>query len=286
MASEEPHISRAVPSTPGLLTPDTNPATSSSDTSRAAFTQGTTGGLGLPPQAPPGFPARPLVTPGPQAHERLLKPPYATEQTREGELLKGDITPESSVSVIKLMCAEAMKQAAIAAANQLHEGDPVAATLAVNEALKEALAANLFPAYSTPGSDRPKSKIAQEAVLEGITGGRGLSDDDKQKGLLYKRAKLLPAFPGSRCRNEPDLWEEWWEKAYAIKRCTNCDDTFLAYMIKEHASKESELYQTLEHLKHTDGSLDAAGLEGVKALMTEDFAPTGHLMMSRSRERE
>ena len=127
--------------------------------------------------------------------------------------------------------------------------------------------------------------MAQEAVLEGLTGGRGLSDYDKDKGMLYKRAKLLPEFPGSRCKNEPDLWEDWWEKAYAIQTTLSCEDIFLAYMIKENAKKDTELYQTLEHLKHTDGSLDAAGLAGVKKLMEEDFAPSGHLMMARSRDR-
>ena len=218
MATDDQHVSQKVPSTPGLSTPDTNPAASPSDTSRTVFTGDSSGGLGPPPKSAPGFPARPPVSPGPEAHDKLLKPPYATDKAREDELLKGDITPESSVAVIRLVCAEAMKQAAVAAAAQLHEGDPLAASLAVNESLKQVLAANLMPTgdsfSGTPGSTytRPRSKIAQEAVLDGITGGRGLSDHDKDKGLLYKRAKLLPPFPGSRCRNEPDLWEEWWEK--------------------------------------------------------------------------
>ena len=56
-------------------------------------------------------------------------------------------------------------------------------------------------------------------------------------------------------------------------------------MIKETAQKDSELHQTLEHLKHTDNSLAIAGLEGVKKLMEEDYAPSGHLMVTRSRDR-
>ena len=154
------------------------------------------------------------------------------------------------------------------------------------------LAANLMVGVTrdsvrgTPGSSGTfcESKIAREAVLEGLTGGKGLSDSEKDKGMLYKRAKLLPPFPGSRCRTEPDLWEDWWEKAFAIQTTLCCSVIFLAYTIKETAQKDSELYQTLEHLKHTDGSLDAAGLEGFKKLMEKDFAPSGHLMMTRSRD--
>ena len=60
---------------------------------------------------------------------------------------------------------------------------------------------------------------------------------------------------------------------------------FLAYLIKETASRDSELYQTLEHLKHTDGTFELAGLDGVKKLIEQDYAPTGHLVKRRSRER-
>ena len=59
----------------------------------------------------------------------------------------------------------------------------------------------------------------------------------------------------------------------------------LAFMIKETANRDSELYQTLEHLKHTDGSLYQQGLAGVKQLMTEDYAPSGHLIKTISRDR-
>ena len=170
MAAEDPAVTQKVPSTPGLQTLDSMQATSASDPSRTVLHSDPSGGPGPLPKSAPGFPARPPVAPGPQAHESLLKPPYATDKAREGELLKGDLTPESSVAVIRLMCAEAMKQAAIAAAAQLHEGDPLAASLAVNESLKQVLAANLVPAgdsfTGTPGSSstRPRSKIAQEAV--------------------------------------------------------------------------------------------------------------------------
>ena len=72
----------------------------------------------------------------------------------------------------------------------------------------------------TPGTTGTKtptvSKLAREAILEGITGFRGLTDTDRNKGELYKRAKLLPPFPGNKCRTVPDAWEELREAAFAI----------------------------------------------------------------------
>ena len=65
----------------------------------------------------------------------------------------------------------------------------------------------------------------------------------------------------------------------------NCFDTMLAFMIKETANRDSELYQTLEHLKHTDGCVLQQGLEGVKKLITEDDAPSGHHIKTLSRNR-
>jgi hypothetical protein len=70
-----------------------------------------------------------------------------------------------------------------------------------------------------------------------------------------------------------------------MQNTLNCSDYFLALLIKHTAVKESELYQTLEHLKFTDGTFEAAGLDGVKALMEEDYAPSGHLIKKKSRER-
>ena len=51
------------------------------------------------------------------------------------------------------------------------------------------------------------------------------------------------------------------------------------------ATRDSKLFQTLEHVKNTDGTFEAAGLEGIKELMHQDYAPTGHLIKKRSRER-
>ena len=84
MATDDQHVSQKVPSTPGLSTPDTNPAASPSDTSRTVFTGDSSGGLGPPPKSAPGFPARPPVSLGPEAHEKLLKPPM--RQTKPAKM--------------------------------------------------------------------------------------------------------------------------------------------------------------------------------------------------------
>ena len=116
MATEDPALTQKVPSTSGLQTPDSMAAASASDPSRTVLHSDSSGGPGPLPKSAPGFPERPQVTPGPQAHEPLLKPPYATDQAREGELLKGDLTPASSVQVIQIMFAEAYKNVAEASA--------------------------------------------------------------------------------------------------------------------------------------------------------------------------
>ena len=75
MATDDQHVTQKVPSTSGLATLDSIAAASASDPSRTVFTGDSSGGLGPPPKSAPGFPVRPPVTPGPEAHEKLLKPP-------------------------------------------------------------------------------------------------------------------------------------------------------------------------------------------------------------------
>ena len=111
-------------------------AASASDPSRTVLPGDSSGGLGPLPKSDPGWPTRPQVAPGPQAHEQLLKPPYAPDQAREGELLKTDLTSASSVQVIQALCAEACKNVAEATARELHKGDPIAASMAVTDALQ------------------------------------------------------------------------------------------------------------------------------------------------------
>ena len=95
------------------------------------------------------------------------------------------------------------------------KGDPATTSMAVATALQNVLATQMM-GHSTPGDPRTtcatadsESKMTREAVLEGLTVGKGPSDWEKDTGMLYKRDKLLPPFPGSRCRTEPDLWEDW-----------------------------------------------------------------------------
>ena len=94
---------------------------------------------------------------------------------------------------------------------------------------------------TTPGSRDSGSKMARDAILDGITGGR-LSDSDKTRGdKLYKHAKLLPRFPGLKCKTVPEVWEDWWEEVFGIQNVLEVNDLTLAYMIKETATKDSDL---------------------------------------------
>ena len=108
---------------------------------------------------PDGWPPRLQVPPGPQAREQLLKLPYAADQAREGELLKGDLTPLSGIGVIEKLCAEAIKDVAVATAAELHKGNPVAASMAVATALQNVLATQMM------GEKQPQGTPERLAVL-------------------------------------------------------------------------------------------------------------------------
>ena len=69
---------------------------------------------------------------------------------------------------------------------------------------------------------------------------------------------------------------------YGIQNALSCSDYFLALLIKHTAAKDSELFQTLEHLKFIDGTFESAGFEGLAQLIEEDYAPSGHLIKLRS----
>ena len=166
------------------------------------------------------WPPRPPHVPGDEAGKKPLEPPFDADKTLEGELLKGDYSPLGTAGAIGGMVAVVAKDTAVAAAKMLHPDDPVAAALATTEALTAVLRTTIGrttvlsggrdSATSTPHSER----LAQEAVLAGIIGDRGdLSKWEKEKSSVYKNAKLLPTFPGSICKTQPDVWEEWWEKS-------------------------------------------------------------------------
>ena len=81
----------------------------------------------------------------------------------------------------------------------IHKEDPIAAAMAAVVAMENILAEYLVARTDTPGASSYKSdsesKIAREAILEGITGTKGLTDSERSKGKVYKRAKLLPPVP-------------------------------------------------------------------------------------------
>ena len=55
-------------------------------------------------------------------------------------------------------------------------------------------------------------------------------------------------------------------------------------MIKETAEKHSSLAGTLEHLKYSDGTFEAAGFDGIRASMEENYAPRGHAIKVKARQ--
>ena len=190
----------------------------------------------------------------------------------------------STVEMIRSAIMTTSCDTAKAMAEVLHKGDPLAAAQAVNDALQGLLLSQAFASCqdataggkdtsTTPGS----SKLASEAFLSGLVGKRSDGRDDKQMNV-FKHAKLIPKFPGPPCEHEPELWENYWEKLYAYQQAIKASDLEMAYIIKTSADDNTELYKTLEHLQFSDGTLEAAGFEGVKQCMTDDYAPTGHLI--------
>ena len=195
---------------------EARPASSSS--AAAATGAGTTGGFGPAPKAgPASFRERPAPLPGLRApignSNRLAKPPYPVDLTPEGTFKKSDMASLGTAGAIRLMCAQAVKETAIQAAQEAHKDDPEAAALAAADAMETVLSKYLVEGMIRTDGGIPRtigtrtpgvSKLAREAIIEGITGYRGLTDSDRNKGDLYKRANLLSPFPGSKCRTVPD----------------------------------------------------------------------------------
>ena len=115
-----------------------------SDSSAANATgSGSSGGLGAAPKVgPPSFPERPAPLPGlrvPPKSDRLAEPPYPVDKTPEGSLTKSEMASKGTAETIRLMCAQAVKETAVLAANQAHPDDPVAAALAASDAMETVL---------------------------------------------------------------------------------------------------------------------------------------------------
>ena len=112
-----------------------------------------------------------------------------------------------------------------------------------------------------------------------------MQDGKKRNRHSSRMRNSFLSFPEVRARRNLTFGKTTGNKFFAIRELLRVDDTMLAYMIKEIAQKHSELSQTLDGLKHTDHSLQKAGFAGVKKLMEEDYAPSGHLIKQYSRDR-
>ena len=87
-----------------------------------------------------------------------------------------------------------------------------------------------------------ESKFTTQVVLDSLSTDDKRKAMDKEKSQILKHAHHIPVFPGSKCKTEPDLWEDWWERVYGIQNALNCSDYFLGLLIKHTATKDSELY--------------------------------------------
>ena len=120
------------------------------------------GGPGAKPNLPPPeFPQRAQQPPGLQAGKQPLKPPYETSKVAEGQPTKSDYAAMSGSKVVETCIAQAVRDAAIAAATALHPDDPQAASMAVADAMQSVLVTRLTPS-DTPGhGDSQKNDYIQ-----------------------------------------------------------------------------------------------------------------------------
>jgi len=207
----------------------------------------------------------------------------------------------STVTVVRDITQDAFIQAAVQAAVTCHANDPKAAAIAVSEAIR-GVQQNLRNTTSQWGTNQPvygevgnsivrdkapnsqNSRAAEAILLGSISTAPGGNDKHKDPTRLYK---TFPIFPGDKCRYEPGLWKTFWEEVATFKTVTNCDDDFIAIMIKDQAdrNKNTELHSSIQHLRHSDGTFKEAGYTGVVKCLTEDFAPKGHTLKVKTRER-
>ena len=224
-----------------------------------------------PPLEAPVFPQRLVAQQDrPQAYApNLLRPPPGG-LTRSPE----ELTRQIGWTAL----SEAVSKSAVA----LYPDDPQAVAITVANSLQPymmAFAPRSSTGFPTSGiadygqrnnntTTTPLSKTTESIVLGAITGNKSHE--------VAKYQHTFPTFPGDRCRDDVDLWEKYWESVYGFQKVVRCDDQFIALMIKETAEKHSSLAATLEHLKYADGTFDAAGFEGIRKCMEDDYAPRDH----------
>ena len=163
----------------------------------AAGKSDSSGGQGAKPNLPPpAFPQRAQQPQGLQAGKQPLKPPYETSKVADGQPTKSDYAAMSGSKVVETCIAQAVRDAAVAAATALHLDDPQAASMAVADAMQSVLVTRLTPSdtlgrgeseRTTPYSE---SKFTQQAILSGICDQKDLDKAwEREKGSLYKNAK-------------------------------------------------------------------------------------------------
>ena len=159
---------------------------------------------GAPPLEPPDFPPPPPPRKGPEPAPQpfpLLTPPPPGGLNRSPEELTRQIG------------WKALAEAVTTSVSQLYPHDPKAAALAVAATLQPYLKMFDHPS-STPGTGAPAStplsKTIESIVLGALTGHKSHE--------VAKYQHTFPTFPGDRCRDDVDAWEEYWEAVYVFRR--------------------------------------------------------------------
>ena len=222
---------------------------------------------GIPRVAPPNVNPNPTATARLDLNQLLFKSPDA---------LVHDIGQQAAIAAIT------------SAAVELYPNDPAAVAVTVASALQKFMGStghmNTSSSQHQPGmtSRTPgqMSRISEGIILSSIT------ETQNKNPEIAKYATTFPKFPpGDQTRDEPDVYEDYWEKIAGFQNILNCSDDFLALMIKHTSSDHQQLSKTLKRLKYSDGSLQQAGLAGIKKLIEEDFAPRGHTVKMKVRDR-
>ena len=264
------------------------------------------GGSSSRPQGPPTFPLQPQRVAGAprvEAGQKTLSPPFSTELSTPGVPLKSEVAPKAPTDMLRDIMYKTCQDTVSAVAASMYPNDPrTAAELAINvmtetlvtqsnsrgssSPLKSLLVPESsqtpgqFPTGSTFGNE---SKFTQQLIIDSLSESDRKKAYDKERTMTHKYIEKFLVFPGNRCRSEPNIWDEYWEKVYAFQYQLGCSNNFLSTMIFETRSKYPDLVQSFHHLRYSDGSMQKEGFDGIKALMIEDFQPKGHLIKKRSR---
>ena len=184
-----------------------------------------------------------------QAGKQKPETPFSSPTAAADEVKRTDFASMSSVDCAKTVILEATKTAVVESALAMHGGDTKAVAVTVAEALQGVFCKDFLT--ETPSQARPAtagsldstpdsfaSKMVTDAVLASMASPDQKRASDKQGSQLIKYAPHMPHFPGVKCRDEPDLWEDYWEKVLTLQHTLKCPDYFIAMMIKHNAEKK------------------------------------------------